>query len=143
MNVTENVRPYGVGAHRHMPEIDQELARARRASPDRLHPAPLPIDQGELLSCYVTTTRPLTQGELDELYARAYGDEPFIDLVATVPRRARRPRDQRLRAARARRRADRQGLRLRGDRQPLEGTASQAVANLNLMFGYDEGLGLR
>ena len=37
VSVDENVRPYGVGGHRHMPEIDQELGGARRAGADRLH----------------------------------------------------------------------------------------------------------
>ena len=59
--VTENVRPYGVGAHRHMPEIDQELGALGAPVPISFTPHLLPIDQGELLSCYVTPTRPLTQ----------------------------------------------------------------------------------
>ena len=141
--VTEHVRPYGVGAHRHMPEIDQELARLGGAVPVTFTPHLLPIDQGELLSCYVTTTRAVDQAELDELYARRYGAEPFIDLVATPP------------GVRDVRETNVCALNVISDERTgkvfvfaaidnlWKGTASQAVANLNLMFGYDEGLGLR
>ncbi|HEX4035218.1 MAG TPA: N-acetyl-gamma-glutamyl-phosphate reductase [Solirubrobacteraceae bacterium] len=143
VSVTENVRPYGVGAHRHMPEIDQELARLGAAVPITFTAHLLPIDQGELLSCYVTTTRAIAQTDLDELYAKAYGDEPFIDLLASAP------------GVRDVRETNVCALHVVADERTgkvfvfaaidnlWKGTASQAVANLNLMFGYDEGLGLR
>ena len=47
--------PYGVGRHRHMPEIDQELAAAgARGVLATFTPHLLPLDQGELVSCYAT-----------------------------------------------------------------------------------------
>ena len=119
--VTENVRPYGVGAHRHMPEIDQELAALGAPVPIAFTPHLLPLDQGELLSCYVTPTRPLSQAALEELYADRYGEEPFIELV-TRPPGVRDVRETNVCAMqRPRRRAHRQALRVRGDRQPVEG----------------------
>ena len=55
VSVDENVRPYGVGQHRHMPEIDQELALAgARELTVTFTPHLVPLDQGELVSCYVT-----------------------------------------------------------------------------------------
>ncbi len=143
VTVTENVRPYGVGAHRHMPEIDQELAALGAPVPVSFTPHLLPIDQGELLSCYVTPTRTLTQGELDDLYSERYGDEPFIELVATPPG-VRDVRETNFCALHAH--ADQRTGKLlvfAAIDNLWKGTASQAIANLNLMFGYDEGLGLR
>jgi N-acetyl-gamma-glutamyl-phosphate reductase len=141
-SVTENVRPYGVGAHRHMPEIDQELALLGAPVPVTFTPHLLPIDQGELLSCYVTTTRSVEQAELDGLYAGRYADEPFIDLVTTVPG-VRDVRETNVCAINVL--ADERTGKLfvfAAIDNLWKGTASQAVANLNLMFGFEEGLGL-
>ncbi len=141
--VTENVRPYGVGSHRHMPEIDQELAALGAPVPVAFTPHLLPIDQGELLSCYVTPTRPLSQTELEELYATRYGGEPFIELVATAPG-VRDVRETNICAINVL--ADERTGKLfvfAAIDNLWKGTASQAVANLNLMFGVDEALGLR
>ena len=52
MSVDENVTPYGVGAHRHAPEIDQELAVLGADVAVTFIPHLLPLDQGELVSCY-------------------------------------------------------------------------------------------
>jgi N-acetyl-gamma-glutamyl-phosphate reductase len=141
--VTENVRPYGVGAHRHMPEIDQELAALGAPVPVAFVPHLLPIDQGELLSCYVTPTRALTQTELEQIYARRYGEEPFVELVAAPPG-VRDVRETNVCAisVHADERTGKAFVFAAIDNL-WKGTASQAIANLNLMFGFDEGLGLR
>ena len=60
-NLTENASPYGVGGHRHEPEVAQELAglaaRADAAPPTLTFvPHLLPLDQGELVSCYVRSS---------------------------------------------------------------------------------------
>ena len=143
VSVTDNVRPYGVGAHRHMPEIDQELGLLGAPVPVTFTPHLLPIDQGELLSCYVAPAAPLDQAALDALYSREYADEPFIELVDVVP------------GVRDVRETNVCAINVHADERTgkvfvfaaidnlWKGTASQAVANLNLMFGLDEGLGLR
>jgi N-acetyl-gamma-glutamyl-phosphate reductase len=141
--VDENVKPYRVGAHRHMPEIDQELARLGAPVPVTFTPHLLPIDQGELLSCYVTPTRALRQAELEALYSERYAGEPFIDLVALAPG-VRDVRETNVCAINVL--ADERTGKLlvfAAIDNLWKGTASQAVANLNLMFGYEEGLGLR
>ena len=45
-----------------------------------LQPHLLPLAQGELVSCYVTPSRELGEGELGELYDDAYAREPFVEL---------------------------------------------------------------
>jgi N-acetyl-gamma-glutamyl-phosphate reductase len=140
--VDENVRPYGVGEHRHMPEIDQELALLGAPVIAAFTPHLLPIDQGELLSCYVTTPRPVSQGELEEWYAERYGGERFIDLVSRPPG-VRDVRETNICAIHAH--ADERTGKVfvfAAIDNLWKGTSSQAVANLNLMFGYDEGRGI-
>jgi len=82
----ENILPYKVAAHRHTPEIEEQLALASaRHRPDaasalavQFQAHLVPLDQGELVSCYVTTTRAVAPAELQELYADAYGGEQAV-----------------------------------------------------------------
>ena len=90
--VNESVRAYGIFTHRHIGEIEQELV-AQGASEDAnpgargidFLPHLVPMTRGILSACHVRTTRPVTQVELDELYAIAYGDEPFITVTDHAP----------------------------------------------------------
>jgi N-acetyl-gamma-glutamyl-phosphate reductase len=126
-----------------MPEIDQELAALGAPVPIAFTPHLVPLDQGELLSCYVTPTRPLSQDSLEELYTRRYGEEPFVELVGRPP------------GVRDVRETNFCAISVHADERTgklfvfaaldnlWKGTASQAIANLNLMFGLEEGTGLR
>ncbi len=94
--VNESVKAYGLGGHRHVAEIEQELALAAAregldpgANPGTVAvdfvPHLIPMTRGILSTGHVRPTRPVTQAELDELYRRAYADEPFVTVVATPP----------------------------------------------------------
>jgi N-acetyl-gamma-glutamyl-phosphate reductase len=140
--VTENVVPYGVGAHRHMPEIDQELALLGAPITTTFTPHLLPIDQGEMVSCYVTTMEPWTQARVDDAYAAWAHDKPFVEIVATAPG-VRDVRETNVCAicARADERTGKVFVFAVID-NIWKGAASQAVQNLNLMFGHPETLGI-
>ncbi len=62
--------------HRHEPEIAQELAALGAGKPPPLTFVPhlLPLDQGELVSCYVRPTRDADAGEVAALYDERYGE---------------------------------------------------------------------
>ena len=79
--------PYRVDGHRHAPEIAQELGGARqRAAPVTFVPHLLPLDQGELASCYVAARRAgSTPGASQALYRERYADEPFVEVVDGPP----------------------------------------------------------
>ena len=121
----ENILPYKVAAP---PPHARDRGAARRRC-DPTHPRAegavqahlVPLDQGELANCYVTPTRPVAQDELDELYADAYADEPFVE-VAAAPAGPRDVRETNFcRVLRGVRRAHGQARRAVGDRQPVEG----------------------
>ena len=140
--VDENVAPYGVGAHRHMPEIDQELGALGAPVTSVFTPHLLPLDQGELVSCYVSTDRRWEQAELEERYARAYADEPFVELSDSPPG-VRDVRDTNV--CRIHLHADARTGKLlvfAAIDNLWKGAASQAVQNLNLMFGRPEAEGI-
>jgi N-acetyl-gamma-glutamyl-phosphate reductase len=144
VSADENVTPYGVGHHRHMPEIDQELhaAGASRHLKVTFTPHLLPLDQGELVSCYVTLADPLNH-PVHEVFERAYAHEPFVEVVERAPG-VRDVRDTNICriAARMDERTGKVFVFAAIDNL-WKGASSQAVQNLNLMFGLDEAAGLR
>jgi N-acetyl-gamma-glutamyl-phosphate reductase len=86
--VNESVKAYGLGGHRHVAEIEQELgALGSTAGAEGVDFLPhlIPMTRGILSTCHVRTTRPTDQAELDALYAQAYAGEPFVDIVAAPP----------------------------------------------------------
>ena len=140
VSVDENVKPYGVGSHRHMPEIDQELGRAGgHAVTATFTPHLVPLDQGELVSCYVTLSEAV---DVDALYANAYAGEQFVEVVDYIPG-VREVRGTNLCRIHAR-------LDQRTGKAFVfavidnlwKGAASQAIQNLNLMLGLREELGI-
>jgi N-acetyl-gamma-glutamyl-phosphate reductase len=138
----ENITPYKVAGHRHTPEIEEQLALLGADLPVQFQAHLVPLDQGELASCYVTTTRPVSPEELVELYRDAYSSEPFVEVVAGPPgvREVRETNFCRLFAA-----SDAHTgkvLVFSAIDNLWKGTSSQAVQNLNLMFGLPETEGL-
>jgi N-acetyl-gamma-glutamyl-phosphate reductase len=97
--VNESVKAYGVGGHRHVAEMEQELAALGERDaghPDGTSANPgvrgidflphlIPMTRGILSACHVRPSRPVTQAELDALYADAYGATPFVHVVAQPP----------------------------------------------------------
>ncbi len=143
VTVDENVNAYGVPRHRHTPEIEQELQALGAPVTITFTPHLLPLDQGELVSCYVTPADGDTGGDLAELYRAAYGREPFVELVSTPPgvRDVRETNMCRISAHRD----ERSGriIVFAAIDNLWKGAASQAIQNLNLMFGLPEGQGIR
>ena len=143
VSIAENVKPYKVGEHRHTPEIEQELGLLGAPGAVTFVPHLVPVDQGELTSCYVTPTEPVSAARLDELYEQAYAGESFVDVVAAPPgmRDVRETNHCRI-SAHSDERTGRLIVFAAIDNL-WKGTSSQAIQNLNLMFGRpeDEGLG--
>ncbi len=141
VTVDENISPYGVPRHRHTPEIEQELEALGAEVKVTFTPHLLPLDQGELVSCYVTPPEG-TLPDLWELYGRFYADEPFVELAESPPgvRDVRETNVCRI-SVHADERTGRVVVFAAIDNL-WKGAASQAVQNLNLMFGLDEGEGI-
>jgi N-acetyl-gamma-glutamyl-phosphate reductase len=144
----ETILPYKVAEHRHTPEIEDQLAPLRAAAGASeevkvLFQAHLvPLDQGELADCYVTTTRRVQNDELAELYTQAYAEEPFVEVVGAPPGTRE---VQATNFCRVFAKADPHSGKvvvLSALDNLWKGTSSQAVQNLNVMFGFQETEGL-
>jgi N-acetyl-gamma-glutamyl-phosphate reductase len=145
----ENILPYNVGCHRHTPEIEEQLGLVVGAGGGGGGPLVVqfqahlvPLDQGELASCYVTPARKIAAQELRELYADAYAHEAFVEVAEEPPgvRDVRETNFCRIFAA-----ADGHTGKvvvLSAIDNLWKGTSSQAIQNLNLMFGLAETEGL-
>jgi N-acetyl-gamma-glutamyl-phosphate reductase len=135
VSVDETVTPYKVGRHRHTPEIEQELGNGVRVT---FTPHLVPVAHGELVSCYVTPTRAESVRALYDVY----DGEPWVEVVEGPPGMLEVRETNFCR------------ISLHDDERTgriivfatidnlWKGTSSQAVQNLNLMFGRDESEGL-
>jgi len=141
----ENIVPYKVAAHRHTPEIEEQLAQlhpelARLRVQFQAHLVPL--DEGEMASCYLTTTREVGAEELRELYADAYAGEPFVELVDAPPGVLEVRETNYCRVFAASDAHTGKVIAFGAIDNLWKGTSSQAIQNLNLMFGFPETMGL-
>ncbi len=91
----EDVSPYSVAGHRHLPEITQELVAAAEAGghpvKDALRitfiPHLVPMTRGILATCYADLRQdaPATAAEIRALYEHYYAGEPFVHIVDQAP----------------------------------------------------------
>jgi N-acetyl-gamma-glutamyl-phosphate reductase len=134
--VDETVTPYKVGNHRHTPEIEQELGGGVRVT---FTPHLVPVAHGELVSCYVTPTR---SEDVRTLYRDTYAREPWVEVVEGPPgmQEVRETNFCRI-SVHDDARTGRVIVFATIDNL-WKGTSSQAVQNLNLMFGRHESEGL-
>ena len=80
--VSEGIHAYGVGGHRHSPEIEQELARvAGREIKVNFTPHLVPMNRGILSTIYVRLSGGVTAADLRDTLVARYSDEPFVGVV--------------------------------------------------------------
>ena len=145
VTLSENAYPYKVDAHRHAPEIAQELGALTPGGelPYELTFVPhlIPLDQGELTTCFVTPTEDIETNEIAALYEERYADEPFVSLVEEPPgvRDVRDTNECHVHAVRNGARI----VAIAAIDNLWKGASGEAVQNLNLMLGLDEAEGLR
>lgn len=141
VNMDENAFAYKTEGHRHRPEIEQELAALGSPVDVTFVPHLLPLDQGELTSCYVTTTEPLSREDARAIYAERYAGEPFVRAVERPPalRDVRDTNECHVHVTVA---EGGRVLAFSALDNLWKGASGQGVQNLNLMLGLDETEGL-
>ena len=141
-SMTENAFPYKTEGHRHRPEIEQELAALGSPAPVAFVPHLLPLDQGELATCFAELSEPLSKEEVEAAYRERYEDEPFVTVLDGPPnlRDVRDSNECHVYVT-----VDERGrvLAFSAIDNIWKGASGQAVQNLNLMLGLDETAGLR
>lgn len=149
--IAEGINAYGVGSHRHMPEIEQGLSDAVAAvsgtkSELRVSFTPhlMPMARGMLSTMYVSLSPSATADDLRACLVAKYEGEQFVHVLPL----GQSPHTRHVRgsnhalisvhADRARGRA----IVICAIDNLMKGASGQAVQNLNVMMGWPEGLGL-
>jgi N-acetyl-gamma-glutamyl-phosphate reductase len=141
---SDNIKAYGIGGHRHLPEILQTLRRTTR-SPVGLTFVPhlTPMIRGIHATLYAHLTKP--EVDLQALYVQRYRDEPFVDVLpADSHPDTRCVRGSNVcRIAIHRPKQSDLAVILAVEDNLVKGAAGQAVQDMNLMFDLAETTGLR
>ena len=147
--VNESFKAYKVASHRHTPEIEQVLSETSE-TPIKLTFTPhlVPMNRGILVTAYASLKPGVTKSQVKEAYASAYKDEFFVrlcdgnpdypfpetrwvkgsnfcDIGVTVDERTNRL------------------IAIGAIDNLVKGAAGQAIQNMNLLFGFDEQMGLK
>jgi N-acetyl-gamma-glutamyl-phosphate reductase len=143
--VSEGFNAYGVGHHRHMGELDQELSKAAgREVVVSFTPHLVPMNRGILSTIYVRGRRGRSAEDLHGILAEKYADESFMHVLPF----GQTPHTRHVRGS------NMTFIGVVADRTPgraiivsaldnlVKGASGQAVQNMNLMLGYPETLGL-
>jgi N-acetyl-gamma-glutamyl-phosphate reductase len=139
--LTESTRAYGLGGHRHRPEIEQGLAAAGATPRVTFVPHLVPQSRGLLATCYVTLADDLDDEELAALLRGAYESEPFVH-VSDQPPATKQVTGSNHAFVHARRLAERRAVVLAVIDNLGKGAAGQAIQNMNVALGLDETAGL-
>lgn len=143
--IADGAHAYGVGTHRHAPEIDQILSRYGAGEVAvTFTPHLIPMNRGMIATCYVDLTQGVTAKQLHEAYVSHYKDEPFVHVeafgVAPQTRHIRASNHCRIGVF-----ADRvagRAIIISVIDNLTKGSSGQAIQNYNAVQGWDETLGL-
>ena len=134
-----SVSAYGVFAHRHAAEIEQQLGADVTFVPHLV-----PIDRGILETIYARVRKGVSAFDIESAYAAAYSDAPFVRLTGDALPEIKHVAHTnfcdigwRLDAA------TRRLVIVSCIDNLVKGAAGQAVQNFNIAFGLDERAGLR
>jgi N-acetyl-gamma-glutamyl-phosphate reductase len=143
--VNEGVKAYKIFAHRHTPEIDQELSRlAQKEMNVTFVPHLIPMDRGILSTLYVRLTKKMKTEELLHAIEDFYQGEPFI---RTYPK-GKLPSTKDVRGSNfcgigvTVSESDDRAVVVTAIDNLVKGASGEAVQNMNIMLGFPETMGL-
>lgn len=145
--VNESMKAYGVGTHRHTPEIEEQLGYACGRDDLKLIFTPhlVPMNRGILVTAYANLAKDVTYEDVKAAYDKYYDKEYFVRVLPKDVCPETRwvegsnfvdigfkiePRTNRI-------------IAMGALDNLVKGAAGQAVQNMNLLFGFDENEGLK
>lgn len=143
--VNEGVKAYKIFAHRHTPEIEQELCGiAKKEVRITFVPHLIPMDRGILTTLYVQLTQKMKTEELLNLFDESYKEEPFVRVYP----KGKLPNTKDVRGSNfcdigavVSESGDRAVIVTAIDNL-VKGASGEAIQNMNIMLGYPETMGL-
>jgi N-acetyl-gamma-glutamyl-phosphate reductase len=139
--MNENIYPYGVGVHRHMPEMEQ-VASLVAGKPVELlfQPHVGPFDRGILSSTYSDPIQDITAGQILELYQDFYKNEPFVQVLSKPPAVKNIAKNNYCHVFATV--AKGKVVVFSAIDNLIKGASGQAIQNMNILFNLPETMGL-
>jgi len=137
----ESVTAYGIGTHRHTPEIEQVLSDVAKCPVQvAFNPHLMPMDRGILCTMYPRLKVSRSTDELLNVFREFYRDQPFVRVVENIP------------ATKNVAHTNFCDISVRMNRDQLvvfsatdnliKGASGVAVQNMNLLLGLDQRMGM-
>ncbi len=144
---TESIMAYGVAGHRHLPEISQGLSRAAGETVKLTFiPHLTPMIRGILATLYapVKSGTQVTAAQLQSIFEDRYASEPFVDVLPAGELPATRDvkGSNNCEISVAYNEETETVIVIAAEDNLVKGASGQAVQNMNIMFGFEERLGL-
>ena len=141
--VSENFKAYGVGGHRHLPEITQVLNSVGDNNVQLTFiPHLLPMNRGIHATLYANISDQ-NSADLTQLYRERYRKEPFVTVLdAGIHPETRAVRGTNRCILSVNRVSEEQIVVLSVIDNLVKGAAGQAVQNMNIMYDLPENTGL-
>jgi len=143
--VNEGVKAYKIFAHRHTPEIEQELSQLiQREIKVTFVPHLIPMDRGILTTLYVRLIKKLKTEELLNAFQDYYRGEPFVRIYPP----GKLPNTKDVRGSNfcdmgvVVSEPDDRAVIVTAIDNLVKGASGEAVQNMNIMLGYPESTGL-
>ena len=143
--VNENIKAYGVGNHRHTPEIEEQLTYASgEQALINFTPHLVPMNRGILITAYGNLKKKVSYEEVKAIYDKYYKDEYFVRVLdEDTPPETRWVEGSNFVDVNFKIDERTNRIIMMGAMDNLvKGAAGQAVQNMNLMFGLEENTGL-
>lgn len=142
--LNDNTSAYGLGGHRHEPEMTQELSALSPHGEVSVTFVPhlVPMTRGILSTCYATLSSAHSQSEVVDLYKEFYRTAPFASVVGKPPssKQTRGNNDCLIYPVVNERK--RRLVVVTALDNLVKGAAGSGVQNMNVMMGLPETMGL-
>ena len=141
-NMNENIFPYGIGVHRHMPEIEQIAGEVAGTEVKVLfQPHVGPFDRGILSTVYSQPVKEISNEQLTRLYKDFYSAEPFVQVCTGAPavKDVAGTNYCHIFVTCVKGRI----VSFSAIDNLIKGASGQAIQNMNIIFGLEETMGLK
>lgn len=141
-NMNENLFAYGIGTHRHMPEMEQIASDIAGCNVQILfQPYAGPFDRGIFSTVYSQPKKKFSNEQLVQLYQNFYNAEPFVQILKNAPA---------VKDVAGTNYCHIYVIYVKGRLvcfsvidNLVKGASGQAIQNMNILYGLEETLGLK
>jgi N-acetyl-gamma-glutamyl-phosphate reductase len=135
--INESIKAYKPAVHRHIPEVEQELSAQVVFVPHLV-----PMNRGILITAYAALNGNVSKKDVTEVYAKYYSDEKFVRLINAPPETKWVEGSNYCDISFTIDERSGRIIVMGAIDNLVKGAAGQAVQNMNIMHGLDEGLGI-